>query len=93
MQLVVDHYLNEQCEDQFVAFKRGFDRTVRPQIMDLFRPEELSQLVCGSQELDFNELEQQTRYVDGYDEESNISKWLWEIVIEEMTEEQQKLFL
>jgi len=56
--------------------------------MDLFRPEELSLLVCGSQELDFNELEAQTRYVDGFTAESNIIKWLWEIVIEEMTEEQ-----
>jgi len=55
--------------------------------MELFRPEELQQLVCGSQELDFNELEAQTRYVDGYTEESPIVKWLWEIVIGEMNEE------
>ena len=93
VQLVVDHHLNEQCEDQFIAFKRGFDRTIRPQILELLRPEELQQLVCGSQELDFNDLEQTCRYVDGYTEESPQVKWLWEIVIEEMTEDQQKLFL
>jgi len=93
VQLILEYYLSEQCETQFTAFKRGFDRTVRPQIMELFRPEELLQLVCGSQELNFSELEAHSQYVDGYTEESPVVKWLWEIVIGEMTPEQQKQFL
>lgn len=84
---MIDYWLNEQCDEQFIAFKRGFDRTVKPAIMELFRPEELLMLVCGSQDLDFNELEQQCHYVDGYTEESPVVKWLWEVVLQEMTDD------
>jgi hypothetical protein len=43
-------------------------------------------LICGSKVLDFKELEASTQYVDGYKEDSQIVKWVWEIIHEEMTE-------
>jgi ubiquitin-protein ligase E3 A len=86
VQLMIDYWLNEQCEEQFTAFKRGFDRTVKPSIMELFRPEELYMLICGSGQLDFKELEQACHYVDGFTEESQVVKWLWEVVLTEMTD-------
>jgi len=43
-------------------------------------------LVCGSKVLDFKDLEGASSYVDGYTEDSDIIKWLWQIVHEDMDE-------
>ncbi len=59
---------------------------VAQDIIELFKPEELELLICGSKVLDFKELESNTTYVDGYNEESQMVKWLWEIVQTEMSE-------
>lgn len=59
-------------------------------IESLFRPEELELLIVGSKSLDFKELEEATSYVDGYTFESDIVKWFWEIVHEDMDEAQRK---
>ena len=56
-------------------------------------PEELELLICGSKKLDFKELENNTQYVDGYKEDSQIVKWLWEIIQEELTDQQKRQFL
>jgi hypothetical protein len=37
-------------------------------------------LVCGSQKLDFFELEKVTKYVDGFTKDSPVVKWFWEII-------------
>jgi len=46
--LFLDFIFNEQCEEQFKAFKRGFYKVVSDDIMELFKPEELELLICGS---------------------------------------------
>jgi hypothetical protein len=43
-----------------------------------FRAEELQELVCGSIVMDFNELEQVTKY-DGFESESEYMKAFWAI--------------
>ena len=62
-------------------------------IIELFKPEELELMVCGSKLLDFKELQANASYVDGYTQESEVVHWLWQIVIEEMSEAQRKEFL
>jgi HECT-domain (ubiquitin-transferase) len=68
--LLIDFIFNQHCEEQFKAFKRGFYKVVAPEIIELFTPEELELLICGSKKLDFKELEKSTQYVDGYKEDS-----------------------
>ena len=63
---------------------------VSEDIIELFKPEELELLICGSKKLDFKELEGSAQYVDGYTEDREIIKWLWEIIHEELSEEQRK---
>ncbi len=82
--LLVDFIFTQHCEEQFKAFKRGFYKVVGEDMMQLLRPEELEQLICGSRQLNFEELQLSTQYVDGYDEDSKISKWLWEIIHKDM---------
>jgi ubiquitin-protein ligase E3 A len=91
--LLIDHIFNSQCEDQFRAFKRGFYKVISEDIMELFKPEELELLVCGSKVLDFKELEENARYVDGYTEHSEIISWLWDVIHNDMTDIQRKKFL
>jgi ubiquitin-protein ligase E3 A len=86
--LLIDFIFNQHCEEQFKAFKRGFYKVVASDIIEIFTPEELELLICGSKKLDFKELESTTQYVDGYKEDSNIAKWLWEIIHEDMSEAQ-----
>lgn len=85
--LFLEFIFNQYCEEQFKAFKRGFYKVVTEDIIELFRPEELELLVCGSKVLDFKELETATKYVDGYTEESEIVGWLWEIIHSDMTDD------
>lgn len=86
--LLIDFIFNQHCEEQFKAFKRGFFKVVASDIIEIFIPEELELLICGSKKLDFKELQSTTQYVDGYKEDSNIAKWLWEIIHEDMSEAQ-----
>lgn len=91
--LLIDFIFNQHCEEQFKAFKRGFYKVVSEEMMQLLRPEELELLICGSKQLNFEELEQSAHYVDGYTHESSIAKWLWEIVHTDMNDTQRKQFL
>ena len=60
----------------------------------MFKPEELELFVCGIDELDFSAWKhgKAVRYVDGFDDNSAIIKWFWEVLME-MTEDQKKKFL
>jgi ubiquitin-protein ligase E3 A len=62
---------------QFDAFSRGFNNVASGAGLDLFRPEELSLLVTGSEELDFHALEGSTTYEDPYTESHPVIKWFW----------------
>ena len=93
----VDSYVNyifsKQCQVQIKAFQRGFYRVCNEELIkQLFKPEELEQLICGSKKLDFLEFEKAAKYVDGYTEDNVVCKWLWEIV-HELTDDQKKQFL
>jgi hypothetical protein len=58
----------------------------------MLRPEELELIICGTQLLDFHELEKSSRYDDGYTKDSDTIKHLWE-VIHSLPLEDQKKFL
>ena len=88
--LFIDYIFNHQCEEQFKSFKRGFFKVVTEDIISLFKPEELELLICGSKTLDFKELQNSCQYVDGYTEDHEIMKWLWEIVNEDMTDTERR---
>jgi len=49
-------------------------------------------IICGSQILDFVELEKSARYQDGFDENSETIKQFWEVV-HSLSPEEKKKFL
>ncbi|EAS04589.2 HECT domain ubiquitin transferase (macronuclear) [Tetrahymena thermophila SB210] len=92
IELYVDWYLNKSIERQFNNFKRGFFKVLNLEIIQFFTFDELVLILTGKEELDFNELKENTYYDQGYSEESDQIKWLWEI-LDEFTMEQKKKFL
>ncbi|CEM37948.1 unnamed protein product [Vitrella brassicaformis CCMP3155] len=89
--LYVDWLLNKSIEDQFKAFHRGFHRVCGGRILELFAPEELERLICGSTDLDFQALEKSTRYGDGFTPDSATVKRFWEIAHQLSTDDKKQL--
>jgi ubiquitin-protein ligase E3 A len=58
----------------------------------MLRPEDLELIICGTQNLDFFELEKAAKYDDGYEKDSVSIKLFWE-VIHSLPAEDQKKFL
>jgi len=76
---VVDYVLNKSIAKSFSAFKEGFMSAAINLSLPLFRPEELSLLVAGEEELDFSALEKNTRY-EGFTSQSPTVQTFWKIV-------------
>ena len=78
VELYADFLLNECVERQFAAFRRGFAMvTDESPLAVLFRPEEVEQLVCGSQNFNFEELQNGTEYDGGFTAHSDTIKYFW----------------
>lgn len=91
--LYVDVLLNKSVANQFNAFKRGFDAACsNSSLYTLFRAEEVEELVCGSRQLDFEQLEQAAYYENGYHAEHDFIQWFWAI-IHEFNDEEKRKFL
>ena len=87
----IDYFFCKSVEPAFSAFKEGFDSVMEFSSIKLFKAEELQELICGSPVLDFKELESTTVY-DGYEKDSLVIKYFWEIV-HEMSDEEKKQLL
>ncbi|RKP24490.1 ubiquitin-protein ligase E3A-like protein [Syncephalis pseudoplumigaleata] len=92
----VDRYvsflLNESVQGPFDAFKEGFDQICGKSTIQIFRPEELEMIVCGSQEFDFHALEQATKYDGGYEAASPVIRHFWSVA-HALDEERKKQLL
>lgn len=62
-------------------------------IKNIFSPADLEQLICGQRTLNFHELKEWCIYANGYNPESQLIKWFWEIVLDEWTDEQRRKLL
>jgi len=87
------HYLLDvSVAPQFDAFKRGYDAvcSLGP-ALQMFGPAELQLVICGSPELNFDELEKGTSYENGYDKDHPTIKHFWEVVHGMSLEEKKQL--
>lgn len=71
----LDWLFNKSIFDVFEAFKRGFYKLYSGEFTQNCEPEELELLICGSPNLDFKELENNTQYEGGYSKDSPIIKY------------------
>ncbi|EGD73225.1 ubiquitin protein ligase E3A [Salpingoeca rosetta] len=92
VRLYVDWILNKSIERQFSAFRNGFTSVVSgSKIIKLLTTKDLQQIICGEEHLDFDELERVASYDHGYQRDSTIVKWFWEIVKQFSDEDKKKL--
>jgi len=85
--------LEQLVEKQFSAFKRGFDNVAAGDVIRTFRAEEMELLVTGSKELDFAKLKESAVYEEPYEEHHQVVRWMWEVVMDELTPEERRKFL
>lgn len=66
VELYLNWLFNTSIEKQFTSFKKGFSKLYAGEFMQNCEPEELELLICGSPGLDFKNLEEVTKYDNGY---------------------------
>ncbi|XP_063074748.1 probable E3 ubiquitin-protein ligase HERC4 [Engraulis encrasicolus] len=92
VQAYVDYALNKSVEKVFEEFKRGFFKVCARDLVELFHPEELREMLVGREDYDWEILRQNTAYEGEYHGDHPVIKMFWE-VFDDLTEDQQKSFL
>ncbi|XP_059190452.1 probable E3 ubiquitin-protein ligase HERC3 [Centropristis striata] len=90
----VHHVFNASVEGVFHEFRRGFFQVCERDLVKLFKPEELQQVLVGQDFTDWAKLKQNTDYEGEYQTSPPhpTIQMFWE-VFDELTEDQKKAFL
>lgn len=64
--LYIDYTINKSVEKQFKGFHNGFMRVCGGRVMELFYSHELMAVVIGNENYDWDALEQNAEYKEGY---------------------------
>ncbi|GLI67883.1 hypothetical protein VaNZ11_012174, partial [Volvox africanus] len=91
--LLAAWHMGGNVASQFEAFTAGFRVVCWGPAMSLFNAQELERLVCGNPRLDFVALRDAARYEGGFTRDSPAVSWLWDIVLHELSAEDQRAFL
>eukprot|EP01103_Thecamoeba_quadrilineata_P015351 TRINITY_DN4826_c0_g1_i1.p1 TRINITY_DN4826_c0_g1~~TRINITY_DN4826_c0_g1_i1.p1 ORF type:complete len:739 (-),score=109.74 TRINITY_DN4826_c0_g1_i1:90-2132(-) len=83
--------LEDLIEKQFEAFKQGFEFVCASDALKLFTAKDLQLVICGSPILNFEELQKNTRYDNGYSPDHPVIKNFWEVVHSFSLEQQKRL--
>ncbi|KPU78071.1 uncharacterized protein Dana_GF24453, isoform B [Drosophila ananassae] len=90
--LYVDFVFNKSVDVHYNAFHKGFMKVCSGRVIHIFQPEELMAVVVGNEDYDWQALQDNCEYREGYTSGDDTIKWFWE-VIHDMTEAEKKSFL
>ncbi|XP_020812495.1 probable E3 ubiquitin-protein ligase HERC4 isoform X2 [Drosophila serrata] len=90
--LYVDFVFNKSVELHYNAFHKGFLKVCSGRVINIFQPEELMAVVVGNEEYDWQALQDNCEYKEGYSSGDDTIKWFWEI-IHDLSEAEKKSFL
>ncbi|KAJ9585786.1 hypothetical protein L9F63_002423 [Diploptera punctata] len=90
--LYVDLILNTSVEKHFIAFSTGFHKVCGGRVLELFHSHELMAVVVGNENYDWEELQRNAEYKNGYTENDPTIRFFWE-VFHELPEEEKRKFL
>ncbi|XP_069702468.1 probable E3 ubiquitin-protein ligase HERC4 isoform X3 [Periplaneta americana] len=90
--LYVDWVLNKSVELHFKSFSTGFHKVCGGRVLELFHSHELMAVVVGNENYDWEELERNAEYKNGYTENDDTIRMFWE-VFHELPEEEKRKFL
>ncbi|XP_076248934.1 HECT and RLD domain containing E3 ubiquitin ligase 4 isoform X2 [Calliopsis andreniformis] len=90
--LYVDYILNKSVERHFREFHKGFHKVCGGRVLELFHSHELMAVVVGNEDYDWEELEKNATYKEGYTKNDPTIVLFWQ-VFRELTLEEKKKFL
>nr|XP_039274041.1 probable E3 ubiquitin-protein ligase HERC3 [Styela clava] len=93
VKLHMDYILNKSVERQFRAFQRGFSKACSGKIFDIFRPEELMEMVVGEQDFSWEEVKASMNVSLLSDEFSEVCEWFWEVLLSFEDEEKEQFLI
>ncbi|GAM17800.1 hypothetical protein SAMD00019534_009750, partial [Acytostelium subglobosum LB1] len=80
LKLYTKYLLDSSISKQWDEFYKGFKLVCDSPLLQLLRSEELEDLICGVEDLDFKELEKITMYDGGYTHTDQTIVYFWETV-------------
>jgi len=90
----MSHYrLNQQIRRQAQEFREGFWSIIQKDWLCLFSPEELLRLICGSEDIDIRDLQNNVVYHGDYHTRHQTIRWFWEVVNEMSQMEKKQLLM
>ncbi|XP_012252634.2 probable E3 ubiquitin-protein ligase HERC4 isoform X1 [Athalia rosae] len=91
--LYVDYILNKSVESHFKAFHEGFHKVCGGRVLELFHSHELMAVVVGNENYDWEELERNAVYKNGYSKDDPTIEMFWKVFHELPLEEKKKFLL
>ncbi|XP_052090205.1 E3 ubiquitin-protein ligase HACE1-like [Mytilus californianus] len=90
-QLVTELRMTRAIQPQINSFLSGFHQNIPQSLIQMFDEYELELMLSGIPEIDISDWEKHTEY-NGYDRQSPVIQWFWEIV-EDFSQENRVLLL
>nr|XP_039274039.1 probable E3 ubiquitin-protein ligase HERC3 [Styela clava] len=93
VRLCVNYVVNKSVEKQFSSFQNGFSKACSGEIFDIFRPEELMEMVVGKQDFSWEEVKASMDAFSVSDEFSEVCEWFWEVLLSFNDEEKEQFLI
>ncbi|KAG0164721.1 NEDD4 E3 ubiquitin-protein ligase [Apophysomyces sp. BC1034] len=77
--LVTEWRISRRVDEQFNAFKEGFNQLIPQDLINVFDERELELLIGGIAEIDVDDWRKHTDY-RGYTEQDDVIQWFWKCV-------------
>ncbi|CEG66243.1 Putative E3 ubiquitin-protein ligase [Rhizopus microsporus] len=77
--LVTEWRISKRVEEQFKAFKEGFNQLIPQDLINVFDERELELLIGGIAEIDVDDWKKHTDY-RGYTEQDDVIQWFWKCI-------------
>ncbi|KAI8065072.1 hypothetical protein BDF21DRAFT_496674 [Thamnidium elegans] len=77
--LVTEWRIHKRVEEQFKAFKEGFNQLIPQDLVNVFDERELELLIGGIAEIDVDDWKKHTDY-RGYTEQDDVIQWFWKCI-------------
>ena len=90
--LVTEWRISKRVEEQFKAFKEGFNQLIPQDLVNVFDERELELLIGGIAEIDVDDWKKHTDY-RGYTEQDDVIQWFWKVKVKMRFERDEILIL
>ncbi|UJR20292.1 hypothetical protein I4U23_023423 [Adineta vaga] len=87
------HYRLNEFYRQIEFIRQGLSSIVPCYYLSLFTADELEKAVCGEGEIDIQLLKRNTKYENGFTQDSPVIERFWTLLKDRFNEEQKRLFL